>query len=55
MQAMKCDRCGKIFKEHEGMLVNTELERIYLKNRKTYDLCSDCMKEFEDFLEGAQN
>ena len=37
------------------MTVDTELARIYLKDRKTYDLCPDCMKELEDFLEGAQN
>ena len=59
MRAMKCDRCSKIYKEHEGMTVNTELARIYLKDRKTYDLCPECMKELEDFLEntneGAQN
>lgn len=55
---MKCDRCGKIYEEHKGMTVDTELARIYLKNRKTYDLCPDCMKELEDFLnnkiKGAQ-
>ena len=55
MRAMKCDRCGKIYKEHEGMTVDTELARIYLKDRKTYDLCPDCMKELEDFLKGVQN
>ena len=36
------------------MTVDTELARIYLKDRKTYDLCPDCMKELEDFLKGAQ-
>ena len=55
MRAMKRYRCSKIYKEHEGMTVDTELARIYLKDRKTYDLCPDCMKELEDFLEGAQN
>ena len=50
MRVMICDRCGKIYKEHEGMTVDTELARIYLKDRKTYDLCPECMKELEDFF-----
>lgn len=50
MRATKCDRCGKFYEEHEGMLVDTELNRKYCKDRKTYDFCPDCMKEFEDFL-----
>ena len=54
MRAMKCDRRGKIYKEHEGMTVDTELARIYLKDRKTYDLCPDCMKDLEDFLVGTR-
>ena len=37
------------------MTVDTELARIYLKDRKTYDLCQDCMRELNYFLEGAQN
>lgn len=54
MRAMKCDRCGKFYEEHEGMLVDTELNRIYLRDRKTYDLCPECMKELENFLKGVQ-
>lgn len=50
MRAMKCDRCGKFYEEHEGMLVDTELKRGFLERRKTYDLCPECMKELEDFL-----
>ena len=47
---MKCDRCSKIYKEHEGMVVDTELARIYLKDRKTYDFCQDCMRELNYFF-----
>ena len=54
MRVMICDRCGKIYKEHEGMTVDTELARIYSKDRKTYDLCPDCMKDLEDFLVGTR-
>ena len=50
MRAMKCDRCGKFYEEHEGMLVDTVLKRKYWRDRKTYDLCPECMKELEDFL-----
>ena len=50
MRAMKCDRCGKFYEEHDGMLVDTELKRGFLERRKIYDLCPECMKELEDFL-----
>ena len=37
------------------MTVDTELARIYLKDRKTYDLCPDCMKKLEKFLNKKTN
>ena len=36
------------------MLIDMDLERKHY-NRKTYDLCQDCMRELNYFLEGAQN
>ena len=63
MRAMKCDRCGKFYEFYEGekifketekanglMLIDMDLERKHW-NRKIYDLCPECMKELEDFLE----
>ena len=63
MRAMKCDRCGKFYEFYEGekifketekanglMLIDMDLERKHW-NRKIYDLCPDCMKKLEDFLE----
>ena len=62
MRAMKCDRCGKFYEFYEGekifketekanglMLIDMDLERKHW-NRKIYDLCPDCMKKLEDFL-----
>ena len=34
MRAMKCDRCGKFYEEHEGMLVDTELKRGFWRDVK---------------------
>lgn len=50
MRAMKCDRCGKFCEEHDVMRIDTELKRGFLERHKTYDLCPDCMRELEDFL-----
>lgn len=62
MRAMKCDRCGKLYEYYSGgeafrdtekanaiQLVDEDLDDDYW-SRKTYDLCPDCMREFEDFL-----
>ena len=61
-QAMKCDRCGKLYEYYEGsdtfmntkkanavILIDKDLKQKYW-SRKTYDLCPDCMRNFEDFL-----
>ena len=60
MQVKKCDRCGKLVEFFNGSetpknadianpikLINIDQNP---KDRKTYDLCPDCMKELEDFL-----
>ena len=57
-----CDRCkmfynyyegGKTFKDTEKAnavcFIDIDLERDYV-NRQIYDLCPECMKELEDFL-----
>lgn len=64
MRAMKCDRCGKLYEHYDGcetfkktekanaaILIDKDLDKKYW-SRKTYDLCPDCMREFEDFLKG---
>lgn len=64
MRAMKCDRCGKLYEHYYGCktfnntekanaieLVDKDLDEGYWY-RKTYDLCPDCMREFEDFFTG---
>ena len=57
-----CDRCGMFYNYYEGgktfkdteranavSLIDMDLERDY-SARQIYDLCLDCMKELEDFL-----
>lgn len=43
-RAKKCDRCDK--------LIDRDLDNKYW-NRKSYDLCPECMKELESFLKGG--
>lgn len=62
MRAMKCDRCGKLYEHYYGCRIFKDTEKanaiICIDKdfdndcwyRKTYDLCPDCMREFEDFL-----
>lgn len=63
MRAMKCDRCGKFYDYYAGsktfkdtekangiMLIDRDLKREYYE-RRTYDLCPECMREFKKFLE----
>ena len=65
MLAKKCDRCGKFYAHYEGQkkfkageranalnLIDRDLEEKYW-SRKTYDLCPECMGEFEKFIRGG--
>ncbi|MDY2957069.1 MAG: hypothetical protein SOR59_05635 [Lachnospiraceae bacterium] len=64
MIAIKCDRCGQLYEYYDGGKTFKDTEKanaIKLIDkdwdndcwyRKTYDLCPDCMREFEDFLKG---
>lgn len=67
MRAMKCDRCGKLYEHYDGnkafketekanaiSLIDRDLDKEYY-SRKTYDLCPDCMRKFEDFLKGKSH
>ena len=67
MRAMKCDRCGKLYEHYDGneafkktekanaiSLIDKDLDKEYY-SRKTYDLCPDCMRKFEDFLKGKSH
>lgn len=64
-RAMKCDRCGRLHEHYDGikefkefkdterangvMLLDKDLDKKYW-SRKSYDLCPDCMRELEIFL-----
>ena len=55
MRAMKCDRCGKFCEYYTGRKTSKETNEFTLidiySDRKTYDLCPDCMRKFKEFLE----
>ena len=42
-----CDRCGKEIKV--GLLATNSITRNGILNI-TYDLCNECMEEFEEFM-----
>ena len=55
-----CDRCRKTMPTKYGMSIDTLMyKRFVLKTEATYsygkhDLCPDCMKKFEAFMDGAE-
>lgn len=61
MQALKCDRCGRLYEHYDGgkafpksrsnsiQLKDTDIARKYW-SRDHFDLCEDCMAALEVFL-----
>lgn len=47
-----CDRCGKEIKV--GLLATNSITRNGILNI-TYDLCNECMEEFEEFMRNEQH
>ena len=58
MLARKCDRCGRLYEKSEKMIDENKTDTIitasrndfhndYHENRKTYDLCQDCLESFD--------
>lgn len=59
--ALKCDRCGKLYEHYSGIQLVENGNRYYCfliagngKN-KTYDLCEECMSSLIDWIKEAQN
>lgn len=57
MEAMKCDKCGTYYDRYGS---NDQANTIYLQNKdvmqrqkcdKSYDLCPQCLKKIQDWLE----
>lgn len=59
--ALRCDRCGKYYNVKKALLTNSEYHEILGVGRmrtdngltfytKTYDICEDCMIEFNKFI-----
>ena len=58
--AKKCDRCGKLYEEYNFkndeknpngiMTLNLDYRRKFYLHT-AMDLCPDCMKEFQDWME----
>lgn len=54
--AGKCDRCGGFYDlpfEH-GAAIRARVVDVFDDAVETKDLCPDCMKELDSFLDGAQ-
>lgn len=55
-EAKKCDRCGTYYGAH---LNNSYLCMvcpcpIYTNEKTVYDLCEDCLDDFDEFMMGAK-
>ena len=61
MRAMKCDRCGKLYEYYDGRKLFRNGEKanaLFLMDekyfsRRSFDLCPECMGEFERFIRGG--
>lgn len=58
MNAKKCDRCGKFYvrekDEKYGMILKSKRDEYGMIGRnegEIYDLCTECMTDFERWLE----
>ena len=51
--ARKCDRCGAY---HDGRIYSLTKTPMCLLDEyeKEFDLCQDCMYEFDDFMNGVK-
>lgn len=55
-----CDRCMKKIPTHGGMNIRALMYRHFILETETkydygtHDLCNDCMKKFEAFMDGAE-
>ena len=51
--ARKCDRCGTFHLGQINKLITTD-NIPFEYNEHEYDLCDNCMNEFEDFMNGVK-
>lgn len=61
MNAKKCDRCGKFYENEESAAIKLTngadnfCRRLWgvniNHNEKTFDLCDDCVEEFQKWME----
>ena len=51
--ARKCDRCGTY---HDGTIFSVDLSGRWTAEygEYSYDLCRDCVNEFDEFMKGAK-
>lgn len=51
--AKKCDRCGTYHDGQINKLTTTDHDR-YVLTEHSFDLCDECMDEFNDFMNGVK-
>lgn len=52
--AMKCDRCGIFYGSGVQLHVCVD-NSYYVDDGELYDLCPDCMREFENWLHNGKH
>lgn len=58
--AKRCDRCGKFYEYYittdkvnaVGLFKISQNGNIWAPDKSGYDLCPECLREFEDFMKG---
>ena len=66
MRAKKCDRCGRFYESYDGsrefkntkrsnavILIYRDLNNKYW-SRESFDLCQNCMRKLEKFIENKE-
>lgn len=66
MRSKKCDRCGKFYESYDGsrefkntrkanavILIDRDLDNRYW-SRESFDLCQNCMRKLEKFIENKE-
>ena len=54
-RAIKCDVCGKLCELPSPIPDIRVVKNMYLLDDCWYDLCPECQRKLENFLEGKEN
>jgi len=59
-EALKCDRCGKLYELYDGIKfqpTTSPYSSVRLQNKvygRNFDMCPDCMEKVIEFMKGGE-